>query len=140
MNEPEKLIPHRPPFLFLDRLTAPKGGAIVGYRLFRKDEFFFAGHFPEYPVVPGVLLVESMAQCGGAGALLQGLLPPNTIFFLASVYNAKFRSRVHPGDEIKMTVDNLRSSRKMIRQRGVACVGDTTAVEAEWLCILGEPE
>ncbi len=134
----EELLPHRDPFLFVDRIERTDEQEITGYKLFKPTEFFFKGHFPEYPVVPGVILVETMAQCGGAGVRSLGLLPGNALFFLATIEKAKFRSQVRPGDEVKMVVENVRISPRMLKQRGKAYVGDILAAEADWMCIVGE--
>jgi len=134
----EELLPHRDPFLFVDTLEEVSEQTIVGLRTFTEKDTFFAGHFPEYPVVPGVVLVESMAQCGGAGVRQSGILGEN-LFFLATVNNVKFRRQVRPGDTVRMTITNQRVTARMIRQSGVATVGDEVACEAEWMCLVGPP-
>ena len=134
----ESLIPHRDPFLFVDRIESADKERIVGYRTFRSGDFFFQGHFPEYPVVPGVILIETMAQCGGAGVSSQGLLPEGSLFFLATVDKAKFRNQVRPEDEVRLEIENVRISPNMLKQKGRAFVGETLAAEAEWMCIVGK--
>ena len=137
MSEITDLLPHRKPFLFVDRIEKAEEAEIVGFKRYGDDEFFFAGHFPGYPVVPGVILIETMAQCGGAGArMLSG--SKDSLFFLATVTKAKFKRQVRPNDEVRMVIENLRLSNKMIKQKGTAFVGDEVAAEAEWLCIGGE--
>ena len=137
MKDIKELLPHRNPFLFVDRLEKVEQDEIIGYKLFTEAEFFFKGHFPQYAVVPGVILIETMAQCGGAGVSASGTLG-NALFFLATVEKAKFRQQVRPGDEVKMVITNLKVSKRMLRQRGKAYVGDKLAAEAEWLCLVGE--
>ena len=137
MNEIESLLPHRSPFLFVDEIVEASKEKIVAKHIFTEKEFFFAGHFPQYPVVPGVILVETMAQSGGAGLRKLGVLGGDSLFFLATVDKVKFRRQVRPGDEVRSEIENLRISPKMIKQRGKAYVGDELAAEAEWMCLVG---
>jgi 3-hydroxyacyl-[acyl-carrier-protein] dehydratase len=137
MNDIEKLLPHRQPFLFVDRIEKAGEEEIIAYRRFTEKDFFFRGHFPAYPVVPGVILIETMAQCGGAGVRQMGNLGGDALFFLASVDKVKFRRQVRPGDELRVVVKNLRLGPKVIKQAGQAFVGQELAAEAEWLCLVG---
>jgi 3-hydroxyacyl-[acyl-carrier-protein] dehydratase len=136
-NEIESLLPHREPFLFVDEIVQADEKKIVAKHVFTEKEFFFKGHFPEYPVVPGVILVETMAQSGGAGLRKLGVLSGNSLFFLATVDKVKFRRQVRPGDELRSEIENLRVSPKMVKQSGKAYVGDELAAEAEWMCLVG---
>jgi len=138
MNEIEKLLPHRDPFLFVDEVVQADDKKIVAKHVFSQKEFFFPGHFPGYPVVPGVILVETMAQSGGAGLRRLGLLGDDALFFLATVDKVKFRRQVRPGDEVRSEIENLRVSARMIKQAGKAYVGDELAAEAEWMCLVGD--
>ncbi|MDR0540073.1 MAG: 3-hydroxyacyl-ACP dehydratase FabZ [Spirochaetaceae bacterium] len=140
MNEIEALLPHRPPFLFVDEISAADNEKIIARHVFTESEFFFKGHFPSYPVVPGVILIETMAQSGGAGLRKTGALGGGALFFLASVDKVKFRRQVRPGEEVRLEIVNLRVSSKMIKQAGKAYVGDELACEAEWLCLVGGTE
>lgn len=135
-NEIEKLLPHREPFLFVDEIIRADQEKIVARHIFTEQAFFFSGHFPQYPVVPGVILIETMAQSGGAGLRKTGVLGGDALFFLASVDKVKFRRQVRPGEEVRSEIENLRVSSKTIKQSGKAFVGEELAAEAEWLCIV----
>jgi 3-hydroxyacyl-[acyl-carrier-protein] dehydratase len=137
MNEIESLLPHRAPFLFVDEIVEAGDERIIAKHVFAESEFFFKGHFPQYPVVPGVILIETMAQSGGAGLRKTGVLAGDALFFLASVDKVKFRRQVRPGEEVRSEITNLRVSGKMIKQSGKAYVGQELAAEAEWLCLVG---
>ena len=137
MSEIQTLLPHRDPFLYVDRLETVSEEKIVGYRTYSDSEYFFKGHFPDYPVVPGVILVETMAQCGGAGVSKLGVLG-DKLFFLATVEKAKFRKQVRPNDEVRLEIENIKISKRMIKQSGKAYVADEIAAEAEWMCLVGD--
>ena len=115
----KELLPHREPFLYVDKLDEVTDTKIVGTRKYTDNDYFFKGHFPGYPVVPGVILVESMAQCGGAGVAQSGLLG-DKLFFLATVDKVKFRRQVVPGDEVRFEIENVQVSARGIRQTGKA--------------------
>jgi len=137
MSEIESLLPHRKPFLFVDEIVEADENKIVARHVFTEKEFFFKGHFPGYPVVPGVVLVETMAQSGGAGLRKLGVIEDGGLFFLATVDKVKFRRQVKPGDEVRSEIENLRISPKMIKQSGKAYVNGEIAAEAEWMCLVG---
>ena len=138
MNEIEKLLPHRTPFLFVDEIIEASEEKIIATKTFTEKDFFFEGHFPEYPVVPGVILIETIAQAGGAGLRKLGVIGGDALFFLATVDKVKFRRQVRPGDTVRSEVENLRISPNMIKQRGIAYVGNEVAAEAEWMCLVGK--
>lgn len=135
-GSPEDLLPHRKPFLFVDKLLYSDQKRYVAEVTYTPDMWFFQGHFPDYPVVPGVILIETIAQCGGAGLVASGLIK-NGVFLLVGIDNAKFRRQVRPGDKLRMEVDNIRVSSRMAIQHGKAYVGDELAVEADFKSVMG---
>lgn len=136
----ESLLPHRKPFLFVDEIVSVDDEGSVSTRKFTDEDFFFKGHFPEYPVVPGVILVETMAQAGGAALSFQKKFKEGSLFFLGTVDKVKFRRQVRPGDTVRMEIKNLRVSDHMIKQSGQAFVGDELAAQAEWMCLVGSAQ
>lgn len=136
----ESLLPHRKPFLFVDEIVSCDEEGSVSIRKFTEEDFFFKGHFPEYPVVPGVILVETMAQAGGAALSFQKKFEEGSLFFLGAVDKVKFRHQVRPGDVARMEIKNLRVSSHMIKQSGKLYVGDTLCAEAEFMSLVGKGE
>jgi len=136
----EALLPHRKPFLFVDKLLYNGESGSASLYTFKEDEFFFKGHFPDFPIVPGVILVETMAQAGGIALRQRGSISENNPFFLASIAKAKFRMQVHPNTTVKIEIKNLRISENMIRQSGIIYIKEAIAAEAEWMCLIGKRE
>ena len=129
-----RLLPHRYPVLLVDRVVAFEDGArIVAIKNVTIDEPFFGGHFPERPVMPGVLICEALAQ---AGALLayrsRGGIKPGRILLLASLERARFRRPVVPGDQLELEVRSLKRHPPLWRMRGTARVGGATVTEVDF--------
>lgn len=131
--EIENLIPHRAPFLFVDEITSFTSQTIVGLKTFDKEDSWLKGSFPEFNFVPGTILIESMAQCGGAGVKLLGIT--DGLFGLVSIDDAEFFAAAKFTDQIKFVIQNVRLSEKIIKQSGTAYVGDVKILKATWMCL-----
>lgn len=138
-DDPRKLykqyLPHRDPFLYVDKVELADG-KILAQRTYPESEWFFKGHFPGMPVVPGVILIETMAQCGGVGVRMSGVINAGTFMF-AKIREARFRRPLRPGERLDMVIENVKASPRIIHQRGTGSVGGEVAVEAEWISIVG---
>ena len=131
----ESLLPHREPMLLIDRLTnivhLKSATAIVNVR---KNSFFVQGHFPNQPVMPGVLIVEAFGQAAAA-LTAYGIDPKeyeNNLVYLMSVEKARFRNPVIPDCELNLDIDAIRSHGKVWKYKGIAKVNDKKMAEAEW--------
>ncbi|MDP8990067.1 MAG: 3-hydroxyacyl-ACP dehydratase FabZ [Acidobacteriota bacterium] len=133
-----EILPHRYPFLLVDRIEELETERVVGIKNVTVNEPFFAGHFPDYPVMPGVLIIEAMAQV--AGVLVLSGIPDrkNKLVMLAGVDGAKFRKPVRPGDRLRMEMKVLRSRPAMAKVSGTATVDGVVVAEAEILCVLAD--
>lgn len=132
----QKLIPHRYPFMLLDRITAFEvGKSLTALKNISMNEPQFTGHFPDFPVMPGVLIIEAMAQaCGALAILTEGGRNPNEIYFFAGIDNARFKRQVIPGDQLVFEIELLQSKRGIGKFKAIAKVDGELAVEAEIMC------
>jgi UDP-3-O-[3-hydroxymyristoyl] N-acetylglucosamine deacetylase/3-hydroxyacyl-[acyl-carrier-protein] dehydratase len=129
-----RVLPHRYPFLLVDRIVEMDPGTrVVGIKNVTINEPFFQGHFPGHPVMPGVLLIEAMAQVGGL--LLMGAVenPENKVVYFMSLDNVKFRRPVVPGDQVRFEVDMLQFKGKRCRMQGAGYVDEKKVVEGEMM-------
>ena len=134
VNRIKELLPHRYPMLLVDKILDMNSKAIVGLKNFTANEPFFQGHFPQEPVVPGVLLVEAMAQTGGLLVLNSVDDPEAYSTYFMTINNVKFRQKVVPGDTAIFHVSFMTELRRGIASmKGYVFVGDKIATEAEFL-------
>jgi 3-hydroxyacyl-[acyl-carrier-protein] dehydratase len=129
-------LPHRYPFLLIDRvLDIQLGKSIIAIKNVTMNEAHFVGHFPEYPVMPGVLMLEAMAQAGGVLAYKSTNTNPTggNLFYFAGIDNARFRRIVEPGDQLRLEVAVVRAKRDMWKLTGKAYVGVELACSADFM-------
>ena len=134
VNEIMAKLPHRPPFLFIDKIYELSETHVVGVKNVTMNEYFFEGHFPGAPVMPGVLQIEAMAQVGGILVLNTVPDPENYLTYFLKIDGVKFRKMVFPGDTIVFKLDLLSPIRRgLCHMKGIAYVGDNPVMEAEMM-------
>jgi beta-hydroxyacyl-ACP dehydratase FabZ len=139
INEVMDFLPHRYPFLMIDRILEFEANKrIVGLKNVTINEPFFQGHFPGHPIMPGVLLLEAMAQCGGVLALKS--IPEEEVkkkvFYFMSIDKAKFRKPVLPGDQVRFELDMIRDRGTIKSFKAVAIVDGAMVAEAEMMAMI----
>ncbi len=139
INEIRQYIPHRYPFLLVDRIVEIElGKRAMGLKNVTINEPFFPGHFPHNPVMPGVLIIEALAQAAAVLAFkTEGTIPDkDAMVYFASVDNVRFKRPVVPGDQLMLDVEIVRTIRNIWKFKGVARVAGEVATEAEFMCAI----
>ncbi len=137
ITEIQAILPHRYPFLLIDRVVdITRKQRIVALKNVTVNEPFFQGHFPGYPIMPGVLMVEAIAQAGGALLLTEVEDRGNKLMVFTGIEKARFRRPVVPGDQLRIEVEVIAWRRTAVRMQGTAFVGDKRACEATVTCQL----
>jgi len=140
IKEIQKLLPHRYPFLLVDRIIEIQPGVkAVGIKNVTVNEGFFQGHFPEQPIMPGVLIIEAMAQVAGILAFGSEANLGKSVYFM-SIEKAKFRKPVIPGDQIRLEVNILQQRGNVWKFAGNALVDEKVAAEAEFTAMVTDRE
>jgi 3-hydroxyacyl-[acyl-carrier-protein] dehydratase len=133
-----EILPHRYPFLLVDRIEELEGDRVVGIKCVTVNEPFFIGHFPEFPVMPGVLIVEAMAQVAGVLVLSQIPDRKNKLVLLATIEEAKFRKPVRPGDRLRIEMTIAKRKATLAKVNGTVTVDGAVVAEATMLCKLAD--
>lgn len=137
INEIRNIIPHRYPFLLIDRIVAmEEGKSITAIKNLTMNEVFFQGHFPQEPVMPGVLIIEAMAQAGAVAILSMDDYKGKTAYF-GAIDKAKFRGKVVPGDTLRLEVEIVKLKKVAGIGKGTAYVGDKKVAEGEFTFMIG---
>lgn len=134
LTEIEKLLPHRYPFLFVDKILSADNNETVGIKTYDQSFLFYQESPSEGKIVPSLLLVEAIVQCGGAGVTLMGIFQKAS-WGLASLENVYFWNFVPLNATIKMVVKNLKVSKTVLKQTGTTFYGGQKILEATWLCL-----
>ena len=130
----ERILPHRYPFLLVDRVDEIGEERIVARKMVSRNEPFFNGHFPGHPVMPGVLIIEALAQAGALlAAHVTAFSPETHVVYFMAIDNARFRKPVIPGDVLTLDVVPLRKGKAIWKLKGEAKVGDVLVAEAEMM-------
>lgn len=136
----QEIIPHRYPFLLVDRIVEVEAGVRAkGIKNVTINEPFFAGHFPQYPVMPGVLIIEALAQVG-AVAMLQSETLRGKLALFAGIDNARFRGQVFPGDTLTLEVEITRLKGTIGKGQATAKIGDRLVAEGELMFAIIDPD
>jgi beta-hydroxyacyl-ACP dehydratase FabZ len=133
-----EILPHRYPMLLVDRIEELEPERIVGIKNVTVNEPFFMGHFPDFPVMPGVMIIEAMAQVAGVLVLSQIEDRKNKLVLLASVNEAKFRKPVRPGDQLRIEMKVAKRKATIAKMFGTASVDGVVVAEAEMMCKLAD--
>lgn len=138
VKEIMQILPHRYPFLLVDRIESLKEGEeIVGIKNVSINEPFFVGHFPGDPIMPGVLIIEAMAQVGGVLAFHSSPKEwAGSLVYFMGIDKVRFRKPVVPGDQLRLKLTTIRQKQKVFKMRGEAYVDDTLVAEAELMAVI----
>ena len=137
INDIMKLLPHRPPFLLIDKVISKSATGLIGVKNVTMNEPFFVGHFPKEPVMPGVLQIEAMAQLGGLLILGELENPQDYSTYFMKIESAKFKRKIIPGDTLVFKLELVEPIRRgIVHMQGIGYVNNQIAVEAEMMAVI----
>ena len=131
MVDIQALLPHRYPFLMVDKFVSQEGDSFECLKNVSHNESFFQGHFPQEPVMPGVMIIEALAQASAVGLMVREKSEAKLIGYLVSIENAKFKRKVVPGDQLRLTGTITMFRRRLCKVQTKALVGEDVAAEAD---------